>query len=233
MNERKIDGNSIKDYFKQWPDLYYFIYVFFGPVYFGGLGVKDFIKKYPTSGVRLNLGSGARRIGEGILNVDITKYVGVDIVADVTCLPFEDDSVDQIICDQVLEHVQNPSAAVAEMHRVLRSGGYAYVSVPFMYPFHASPSDFQRFTHIGLGNLFCAFTVVGVGVRSGPFSALTTYLCYLLASVCSFGSERLYWFFVYASTFIFFPIKLLDIIANRLPFAINMASVLYCVVRKA
>ncbi len=38
-------------------------------------------------------------------------------------LPFEDDSFDFIVSDQVFEHVQNPEAACAEIARVLRPGG--------------------------------------------------------------------------------------------------------------
>ncbi len=232
MTSFSVDGNTVKEYFKRWPRFYYFIFDFFGPVYFGGLGAKAFLKKYPTVGIRLNVGAGARRIAPGVTNVDICKYESVDVVAEITSLPFQDSSVDQIICDQVLEHVRNPQAAVDELRRVLKSGGYAYISVPFMYPFHASPSDFQRFTHEGLRELFRSCTLVELGVRCGPFSTLTTYLCYLFATLFSFGSERVYWVLVYASTFVFFPLKVLDVFANRLPHAIHMASVLYCVIRK-
>lgn len=224
--------NSLKEFFKQWPRFYYFVFDFLGPMYFGGLGSGAFLKKYSTTGICLNLGSGARRIAPTVINVDITCYEAVDVVADITKLPYENDSVDRIVCDQVLEHVHSPSAVVVEMKRVLKPGGYAYISTPFMYPFHASPSDYQRFTHVGLRELLKDFEVVELGVRCGPFSTLTTYLCYLFGSLFSFGSERLYWFLVLGSTFIFFPIKFFDIIGNRLPFAIHMASIPYCVIRK-
>ncbi len=43
-------------------------------------------------------------------------------------LPLETSSQDLVICDSVLEHVDSPRKAIAEMYRVLRPGGIAYVS---------------------------------------------------------------------------------------------------------
>jgi SAM-dependent methyltransferase len=225
-------ANSLKEFFKRWPRFYYFVFDFFGPVYFGGLGSRAFLERYPLDGLCLNLGSGARRIAPGVVNIDMTTYDAVDVVADITRLPYGDSTVARIICDQVLEHVVHPKEVVGEIHRVLKPGGYAYISMPFMYPFHASPSDYQRYTHVGLRHLLKDFEVVDLGVRCGPFSTLTVYLCYFVASLLSFGNERLYWILVYATTFLFFPIKFLDVIGNHLPFAIHMAAVPYCVVRK-
>jgi SAM-dependent methyltransferase len=48
-------------------------------------------------------------------------------------LPFDDASMDAIISDQVLEHVQNYPEAVAEMHRILRPGGVFLHAFPSRY----------------------------------------------------------------------------------------------------
>lgn len=229
---RKETANDFKEFCKRWPRLYYFIFDFLSPVYFGGLSSVVFLKTYPREGVCLNLGSGARRLAPEVTNVDIAAYGGVDLVADITTLPYADGGIARIICDQVLEHVLEPEKVVREMYRVLQRGGYAYVSTPFMYPFHASPSDFQRWTHVGLAKLLADFTVVEQGVRCGPFSTLTTQLCYLAGSLFSFGNERLYWLIVYATAVPLFPLKCLDVLGNHLPFAVHMASVPYIVVRK-
>jgi SAM-dependent methyltransferase len=75
-----------------------------------------------------------------------------DIVGDIHDLPFEDNSVDAIICIAVLEHVEEPQKAVREMYRVLKPGGYCYIFAPFLYYYHPMPGyygDFYRFTRQG------------------------------------------------------------------------------------
>nr|WP_191964301.1 methyltransferase domain-containing protein [Aneurinibacillus sp. XH2] len=49
---------------------------------------------------------------------------------DITNLTFEDDSIDIIISSDVLEHVDNFKAALAESERVLKPGGFHLFSVP-------------------------------------------------------------------------------------------------------
>ena len=51
------------------------------------------------------------------------------------------------------EHLPNPEAAVAEIERVLVMGGVLVVQVPFVYPLHDAPFDFQRWTRYGLTRL--------------------------------------------------------------------------------
>src|SRR5699024_2298472 len=50
----------------------------------------------------------------------------------LTALPYDDGSFDRVLCLDVLEHLSfdDQTAAVAEMARVLRSGGELFVSVP-------------------------------------------------------------------------------------------------------
>jgi SAM-dependent methyltransferase len=222
----------IREYFKRWPKLYYLALVTIGNVLFVGLSPTKFLKKYPSSGKIVNLGSGPRIIREDIINVDITKYEGVSIVASLTDLPFEDNSVGSVICDNVLEHVKEAHLAVGEMERVLKRGGVAYISTPFMYPFHSSPYDYHRWSEMGLRDLFSKFEVVEFGVRAGVFSALNSHLCYLFATIFSFGSEKLYWILLDLSLFLFFPIKFLDVFLLPLKSAKYAAAVYYMVVRK-
>ncbi|WP_306357742.1 MULTISPECIES: bifunctional 2-polyprenyl-6-hydroxyphenol methylase/3-demethylubiquinol 3-O-methyltransferase UbiG [unclassified Nocardia] len=54
------------------------------------------------------------------------EQTGKDIdyrVGAAEALPFDDAAFDIVTCVDVLEHVQSPRAAVAEIHRVLRPGG--------------------------------------------------------------------------------------------------------------
>lgn len=224
---------DVREHFKKWPRLYYFIGVVFGPMLFSGLSASGFLRKYPRHGSTLNIGSGPRRYADpSVQNVDILPYPGVAIVAPADRIPLADASVARIFSDNVLEHLTDPVAAVAEMQRLLEPGGVAYVAVPFLYPFHSSPSDYQRFTSMGLRELFKGFEIVELGVRAGPFSALTAWLNHLIGVLLSFGSPGLESVFTNIVMFLTFPLKLPDVILNHWPGAEKVAAVLYCVVRK-
>jgi SAM-dependent methyltransferase len=223
---------DVREYFKRWPRFYYFVAVVFGPVLDTGLTTRGFLRKYFSKGTILNLGSGPRIIASEVVNVDIHPYAGVSVVADICAVPLADGSAARIVSDNVLEHVRNPQDAVREMHRLLESGGYAYISTPFLYAFHSSPSDFQRWTVEGYRALFKEFEIVELGTRAGPFSALCTWACHTVGFLFSFGSPTLNSLFTNLSMFVLFPLKLPDIIFGRLPNSHMVAAVLYCVVRK-
>ena len=48
----------------------------------------------------------------------------------VETIPLENDSVDVLICCQVLEHIEDHHAVAKEFGRVLKNGGYALITVP-------------------------------------------------------------------------------------------------------
>ena len=65
------------------------------------------------------------------------RYLSADLDApdvmehfDITAIPHPDDSFDVILCIHVLEHVPDDRAAMSELARVLRPGGWAIVMVP-------------------------------------------------------------------------------------------------------
>ncbi len=60
--------------------------------------------------------------------------LGGALVGDVTRLPFPDGSFDRIIASEVLEHVPDDAAALAELRRVLAPGGRLAVTVPTWFP---------------------------------------------------------------------------------------------------
>ncbi|MEK7531794.1 MAG: methyltransferase domain-containing protein [Patescibacteria group bacterium] len=222
----------IRNFFKRWPALYYTAVIVFGPTLLVGLNPKRFLRRYGEEGKIVNLGSGPRVLSPEIINVDIEKYEGVSIISDLADLPFEDGSISRIICDNVLEHVKDTARAVGEMKRILETGGFAYVSTPFLYPFHSSPSDYYRWSEEGLRAIFSEFEMVELGVRSGPFSALNTWLVYFFASLFSFGSERLFWILLDMFLILFFPVKFLDFLVLWIRPTRHLAAVYYCVVKK-
>jgi SAM-dependent methyltransferase len=54
-----------------------------------------------------------------------------DVQADLTDLPFPDCRFDVVLSSHVLEHIRDDGAAIAELARVLRPGGWAAIMVPF------------------------------------------------------------------------------------------------------
>jgi len=50
--------------------------------------------------------------------------------ADCTSLPFDEEAFDLVVSRSVLEHLEHPEAAFAELYRVLRPGGHAVILTP-------------------------------------------------------------------------------------------------------
>lgn len=73
-----------------------------------------------------------------------------DIFANASRLPLPDASINTVLLLEVLEHLRHPAQALAEIARVLRPGGRLLLSVPFLYPVHDAPHDYQRDTCHGL-----------------------------------------------------------------------------------
>jgi SAM-dependent methyltransferase len=73
-----------------------------------------------------------------------------DVFADASLLPFQAASFDTVIMLEVLEHLRRPEAALREISRVTRPGASVLLSVPFLYPIHDAPHDYQRYTAHGL-----------------------------------------------------------------------------------
>ena len=62
--------------------------------------------------------------------VDVRRTPLVNLVARGEQIPVRSGQFDLVICTQVLEYIPDPSAVVAELHRVLKPGGWLLLSVP-------------------------------------------------------------------------------------------------------
>ncbi len=65
------------------------------------------------------------------------KYLTADLVSplaevkmDIHEMPFEDNRFDYVLCNHVLEHVNDSHKAMTEIYRVLKPGGWAVMQVP-------------------------------------------------------------------------------------------------------
>ncbi len=115
-----------------------------------------------ANGVVLDVGCADRWV-EKYLSTN-THYLGVDywetgkhlyrarpdIYADAACLPVASSSCDCVVLLEVLEHVRAPAATLREAARVLTPGGSLLLSIPFLYPIHDAPHDYQRLTRHGV-----------------------------------------------------------------------------------
>jgi SAM-dependent methyltransferase len=103
----------------------------------------------------------------GLLRERAGRYVSVDVEpgaamveADLTDLPFDDESFDWIVCSHVLEHIPDDAAAMEELFRVTALGGTALIQTPVNYdqaityedPAEADPSvrlaQFSQSDHV-------------------------------------------------------------------------------------
>jgi SAM-dependent methyltransferase len=175
-------------------------------------------------GLRMNIGSGERRFGAGVLNLDLFVDSKPDIQADLLYLPVKDLTLDTIICSGVLEHVSDPIQAADEIFRSLKSGGRVFVESPFMQTIHVSPADYYRWTPDGLKKLFEKFRILEVHVVAGPASALAWMFQDAMALLFSFNTKILYKIGLRVFGWMAVPISWMDIILENNSMAWHAAS---------
>ncbi len=93
----------------------------------------------------------------------VEKYLGLDVengphgkpdlCFDGGHIPLGDASADCAIATEVLEHCAEPEVLLREIARVLKSSGLFFFTVPFFWPLHETPRDYQRFTPFALRRL--------------------------------------------------------------------------------
>jgi len=86
--------------------------------------------------------------------------------------PLQDESVDVVLCTQVLEHVMDLPHLLIETDRCLRGAGQLVASFPFIYNEHGSPHDYRRFSVHGAQLLFPGWRVLTVQRQGGIGSTL-------------------------------------------------------------
>lgn len=71
--------------------------------------------------------------GDGYITADIESPLA-KVKMDIHQIPFSENTFDVVLCNHVLEHVQDDIQAMREIHRVLKPGGFSILQVPFFNP---------------------------------------------------------------------------------------------------
>jgi len=122
-------------------------------------------------------------------------YGRIDVQGDIESLPFADGTFDAVVNIQVLEHLKEPRACVAEMARVLKPGGRLILTTVQCWEIHQHPNDFFRYTRYGLEYLF---EKAGLEARVEALGGLFWVIAFRLMAILSFFQQGWRW--------IFFPI---------------------------
>lgn len=139
-----------------------FVGLFINPFYFARKGlylhVSELIKN--LNGKLLDVGCGTKPYAP-LCNV--SEYIGLEIddegnrnhkyadaFYDGKIIPFEKNTFDSVLSNQVFEHVFNPNDFLKEINRVTKMGGVFLLSVPFVWDEHEQPYDYARYSSFGL-----------------------------------------------------------------------------------
>ena len=148
-----------------------------------GERLVELLRRDPKEGSLRVLVIGGASIGDGsgslvhdpdidVISFDIYPTESTTMVADGHRIPLTDSSVSAVWIQAVLEHVYRPEVVVAEIVRVLESGGLVYAESPFLQPVHEGAYDYMRFSQSGHRLLFSRFDQIAAGPLGGPAAVL-------------------------------------------------------------
>lgn len=145
--------------------------------------VSDFAASLPPGARVLDVGAGSQPYRPLFHHQDYVAHdwpnsvhlAQPDIVGDLASgLTVAARSFDAVLCTEVLEHVLDTGAAVAELRRLLVPGGNLAITVPFVVTLHEEPWDFWRPTSHALHSVLSAagFTNIVITPLSGWFGTV-------------------------------------------------------------
>lgn len=134
---------------------------------------KSTLGSYSFRGSLLDIGCGEKPYKSLFKSID--EYIGIDFAnysinkdfkgeapehyftddyLNTLILPYKNESFDNVVAFQVLEHHKNPTKMISEVVRIVKPGGYILITLPFLGGLHEEPHDYHRFTRYGLIELF-------------------------------------------------------------------------------
>jgi len=138
---------------------------------------RQWINRLPASGLRVLDIGGRLQPYRPLLGARVSCYFGLDllptpmvnVLARGEALPLRVDSFDLVICTQVLQYATDPPALLREAHRVLRTGGYLFLSVPSV-SVQDSDQECWRFLPHGLRQMLAGFRTVEIAPEGGSIA---------------------------------------------------------------
>lgn len=137
--------------------------LFINDFYIARRGLFKFVKNNSgfIKGHVLDIGCGLKPYRDLF---DSKKYIGIDVeneghshkkedidfFYDGKIIPFENNSYDNAVCFEVLEHVFDPDLFLLEIKRVLKPDGHLLLTTPFIWNEHEIPNDYGRYSSYGL-----------------------------------------------------------------------------------
>lgn len=76
-------------------------------------------------------------------------------------LPFDENTFDVVVANQMLEHVPNPEVVLGEMIRVVKPNGKVLVTVPILHALDGPDNSSKHLQHWGLYELIALFEKFG------------------------------------------------------------------------
>jgi SAM-dependent methyltransferase len=110
------------------------------------------------------------------------NYRALDVVGDLSGMPFRDGTFEACLNVVTLEHVKEPARVVGEIARTLAPGGRFLLIVPFEWEEHQEPHDYFRFTRYSLDYMLrvAGFDDVSIAPVGGFFRMLSRRMFYAL-----------------------------------------------------
>lgn len=128
----------------------------------------EFLTKY-IKGITIDIGSGSQWYKDAVIK-KTNSYISLDypptsklyeetygkkphIYGDARKLCIKSSAIDTVLFLDVIEHIDDPEAALREINRILKDEGIFCFSVPFLYPLHDIPYDYRRWTVFGIQDM--------------------------------------------------------------------------------
>lgn len=184
----------------------FFLAPYFANNYYLRQDIKHIVKKYNFKGSLLDIGCGDKPYKDFF--TQISSYRGIDFknysknpwyndkkpdlffnenYVKNFILPFPNNSFNNIVSFQVIEHHKDPQKMIDEMFRIIKNDGLMLLSFTLLVGLHEVPNDYFRFTEFGLSQLLKKHKhkILEIKKQGSLFSTISYLLNDYLANIAN------------------------------------------------